>query len=123
MRWLLAPLLLLLLALPATAEDDKKEPKKAPPQPLTVEQATDAVLKAVEARDAPALTTLAEKDNPDLWLVTDELCFRGENDAAEAFAKAAPRVDVEKLPAYVEAWRKREPHCRPQASSTRVASN
>ncbi len=93
MRWLVAPLLLLLLALSAAAEDEKKgEPKKAPPKPLTTEQAVDAVLAAVKAKDEAAIKALAEKDNPDPWLVADLLCYRGEHDAAEAFAKAAPRV-------------------------------
>jgi tetratricopeptide (TPR) repeat protein len=80
-----------------------------PPTPLTVEQAADAVLAAVKAKDDAALKAVAEKEKPDPWLVADELCFRGEHDAAEAFAKAAPRVDVETLPAYVEAWRRRAP--------------
>jgi hypothetical protein len=110
MRTLVVPLLLLFLLSPASAEDEKKqEPKQAPPKPLTDEQAADAVLAAVKAKDTEALKALAEKDNPDPWLVADLLCYRGAHDAAEAFAKAAPRADTEKLPAYVAAWREREP--------------
>ena len=118
MRILIAVLVCLLILLaPAAAEDEKEvEPKKEPPKPRTahpaaiaVLRAADAVLKAVEATDSAALKALAEKDEPDPWIVADELCYRGEHDAAEAFAKAAPRVDTEALPAYVEAWRKREP--------------
>jgi hypothetical protein len=37
--------------------------------------------------------------------VADELCLRNEHDAAEAFAKAAPRKDTEALPAYVASRR------------------
>ncbi len=107
MRVLVVTIVCLLSLLgPAAAEDD---PKKASPKSLTAEQVADAVLKAVKAKDAKALKALAKKDEPDPWLVADELCYRGEHDAARAFAKAAPRVDVEGLPAYVKAWRKRKP--------------
>ena len=100
---------LLSLLGPAAAEDDK-EPKKAAPKSLTVEAAADAVLKAVDAGDSKALKALAQDDGPpDRWRVANELCYRGEHDAAEAFAKAARGVDVQALPAYIEAWRKREP--------------
>ena len=60
----------------------------------TPEQAADSALAAVTVKDAAALKALAAKDAPDPWLVADELIRRGEFDAAEAFAKAAPRVDV-----------------------------
>ncbi|MHC5030633.1 MAG: tetratricopeptide repeat protein, partial [Planctomycetota bacterium] len=71
--------------------------------PVTPEQAAEAVLAALRAKDQPALKALAERDAPDPWLVADELCAREEYDAAEAFAKAAPRPDTEKLPGYVAA--------------------
>jgi len=61
--------------------------------------AADKVLAAIRAKQD--LKPLAAKDKPDPWLVADELCRRKEFDAAEAFAKAAPRPDVAKLPAYV----------------------
>ena len=95
MRILIAVLVCLLILLaPAAAEDEKEvEPKKEPPKPRTahpaaiaVLRAADAVLKAVEATDSAALKALAEKDEPDPWIVADELCYRGEHDTAEAFA-------------------------------------
>ena len=101
--------LVCLLFIFEAAAADEKEPASQAPKPLTQEQAADAVLAAVKTEDAEALEALAKKDAPDPWLVADLLCYRGEHDTAAAFAKAAPRVDVEKLPAYVEAWRKREP--------------
>jgi len=69
---------------------------------LTPEQAAKAV---IEAKDAAVLKSLAEKYDPDPWLVADLLCAQGKYDAALAFAKAAPRKDVEKLPGYVESQR------------------
>ena len=74
---------------------------RAVPKPPTVEQAADAVLAAVRAKDDAALKALAAKDEPDPWLVADELLRRGEADAAEAFAKGASRVDTDALPGYV----------------------
>ncbi len=99
---------LLFLLGSATAEDEE-QPKQGPPKPLTTQQAADAVASAVTSQDGKELTTLALQDKPDPWLVADLLCYRGNHDAAEAFAKAARRVDVEQLPAHVEAWRKRKP--------------
>ena len=81
---------------------------RAKPKPATTKQAADKVLAAFKVEDGEALKALAEKDKPDPWLVADELCFRGEYDAAESFAEAAPRKDTEKLPAYV-ASRRGEP--------------
>ena len=78
------------------------EPPQAAPavSPATPEKlAADAVLAAVAAKGEPALRALAAKDDPDPWLVADELLARGENEAAKAFVQAAPRVDVEALPA------------------------
>ena len=76
-----------------------------PPRPLTPERAADAVLAAVVAKDEAALRALAAKDDPDPWLVADELIRRGEFDVADAFARAAPRVDTEALPGYVASRR------------------
>jgi len=64
-----------------------------------VGDAANAVL--AEFRAKKDLKPLAAKDDPDPWTVADDLCSRGEFDAAEAFAKAAPRPDTLKLPAYV----------------------
>jgi hypothetical protein len=76
-------------------------PAAKPTPPLTPEQAADAALVAVKAKDDAVLKALADKDEPAPWLVADELIRRGEVDAADAFANAAPRADVAKLPAYV----------------------
>ena len=89
-----------------TAQDKPAAPpplpqQPAPPEPGTPEQAADKVVAAVAAKDVTALRALAAKDDPDPWLVADELLVRGKADAAAAFAKAAPRVDVEKLPEFV----------------------
>ena len=67
----LLPLLFLLG--PAAADDEKKEPKKAPSKALTSEQAAGAVVKAIEAKDDAMLKSLAARDNPDPWLVADLL--------------------------------------------------
>ena len=80
-------------------------PAAKPAPPPTPEQAADTVLAAVKAKDDAVLKALALKDDPDPWLVADELIRRGEFDAAGSFAKAAPRVDVERLPAYVASRR------------------
>ena len=79
-------------------------PAKPAPAP-TPGQVADAVLVAVKAKDDTGLKALASKDDPDPWLVADELVRRREHDAAAAFATAAPRIDVEALPAYVAAQR------------------
>ncbi|MHC4137291.1 MAG: CHAT domain-containing tetratricopeptide repeat protein [Planctomycetota bacterium] len=97
MRNLGAALLALLFVAPLPAQDK--------PKPDTPEQAAGKVIVAFKAEDQKALKALAEKNKPEPWLVADELCFRGEHDAAEAFAKAAPRKDVETLPVYVASQR------------------
>ncbi|MHC4161293.1 MAG: CHAT domain-containing protein [Planctomycetota bacterium] len=102
MRIALAVPVALLVATALLAQDK--------PRPDTPEQAADKVLAALEAKDQEALKALAERDEPDPWLVADELCFRGEHDAAKAFAKAAPRKDVDKLPAYVASRRGKPPN-------------
>ena len=77
-------------------------PLETPPSP---DQAADAVLAAVHEKDDAALSVLAAKDAPDPWLVADELIHRGRFDAADSLARAAPRLDVERLPAYVASRR------------------
>jgi len=86
---------LVVLAAVAAAQDKRLKP----------EQTANKVLAAFEAKNVAALKALAEKDNPDPWLVADLLCAQGKHDAAMAFAKAAPRKDVEKLPGYVASRR------------------
>ena len=83
-------------------------PPAARPAPTaTSEQAADAVLAAAEAKDVTALGALALRSAPDPWLVVDELIRRDRLDAADAFARAAPRAAVEKLPGYVASRRGR----------------
>jgi len=91
--------LLLLIGALALGQEKKK------PKPDTPKQAAFKALRAFKAKDRDALKALAEKDEPDPWLVADHLCAQGKHDAAHAFAKAAPRKDVERLPAYVESQR------------------
>jgi CHAT domain-containing protein/lipopolysaccharide biosynthesis regulator YciM len=98
LRALLAVTLCLVAA---RAGDDAAPPSGKQPDDV----AADAVLEAVRAKDAERLKVLASEDEPDPWHVADVLIARGEIDAAEEFARAAPRPDVEKLPAYVAAQR------------------
>jgi len=120
MRGLLVVIVVLAVGRPAAGNPpagDSPAPKPGVPaqspaveskpaeKPFTVEQVAEAVLAAQLAKDEAGLKTLALKDDPDPWLVADELVRRGEFDAAEAFAKAAPRKDVEKLPEYVASRR------------------
>jgi hypothetical protein len=81
LRTLIASLLLLILLFgspAAIAEDEPKKPAAPPPKPLTDEQAADAVLKVVSAKDVKALKALALSNEPDPWLVADELCSRAD---------------------------------------------
>ncbi len=96
MRRLVVFALVALLSASQQAQDKAKQDAK--PRADTPEQAADKVLAAVKAKDPKALKALAARDKPDPWRVADEMCYRGEHEAAEAFAKAAPRKDVEKLP-------------------------
>jgi tetratricopeptide (TPR) repeat protein len=75
---------------------------RADPPEASPKAAADAVLGAW--KEAAALKALAAKDDPDPWIVVDALLARGETAAAQAFAAASPRPDVETLPAYVRAW-------------------
>jgi len=84
-----------------------------------VRQAADAVLQAVRSDDPADLEALARKDDPDPWLVAEELCRRGVPDAAAAFAQAAPHRAVEKLPDYVASRRDRPP---PESAYAAVAA-
>jgi len=80
----------------------------------TVAGTADEVVAAHKVKDAGRLAAIAGRNKPDPWEVADVLCQRGEYAAAEAFSLAAPRVDVETLPAYVTAARGRaaEPGAR-----------
>jgi CHAT domain-containing protein len=94
-----------VIALPADAQDKPgATPPRTPVPPTksdTTEQAADKVSAAVAAKADAALKSLAAKDDPDPWLVADELCARLQFDAADAFARAAPRTAVNSLPACV----------------------
>ncbi len=79
---------------------DSDEPVRSTPETAAV-----AVEQARSTGEAAALRALAALDDPDPWLVTDALLARGSFDAAQAFARAAPRPDVGTLPAYVQARR------------------
>ena len=80
-------------------------PVAKPAPPPTTAQAADAAIAAVGANDDAALKALAARDDPDPWLVAEELLARGAADAAGAFAAAASRPDVEALAGYVLAQR------------------
>jgi len=99
----IAPLLLTLIA----AGVEAQQQKRVRPAGVALK-----VLRAIKAKDNEALVALAKSDNPDPWLVADILLSRGKHDAALAFAKAAPRKDVEKLPAYVESRRGKPDNAR-----------
>ena len=101
---------LVLLPLLAHAEDGALSP----------EQAADKVLEAVAAKNTKSLQALASALRPDPWLVADELCHRGEHDAARAFATAAAGKAIEALPAYVEQRRTGPPDKEARAVLARV---
>ena len=82
MRTGFVALICLLIALGPVVADEK-------PEPLAPEQAAVSVLEAVRTKKDGTLRALAERSHPDPWLVADQLCRRGEHDAAVAFAKAA----------------------------------
>ena len=63
----------------------------------------DLAIAAFDAKDAKRLEELARQDAPDPWLIVDALLEKGRKDVAEAYARAAPRPSVARLPAYVEA--------------------
>jgi len=94
---------------PAHAEDEPARPQVPSPLDQAAEQAAQRVLAAVKSEDDAAIAALPEQLRADPWLVADLLCFRGEHDAAARLAKAGSRADYRRLPAYVEAWRKRQP--------------
>ncbi len=93
----------------ALADEPKPSGPPGPPKEKPAKRAADTAaaaaeaVAAVKAGDAPALARVAGRDVPDPWVVADVLLATGEADVAEAFAKAAPRPDVERLPAYVAA--------------------
>ena len=111
--------LLCLLSAGGSAAGEE-EPAKKPA--LTPAQAADRVLAAVRIQDDAALVVLATRDAPDPWRVADELCSRGEDQAAAAFATAAPRPDTNHLPAFVKTWRPREDEVKARQALAAVAA-
>ncbi len=93
------------LAGPVFAGDAPPAAPAATPNPTPTQVAGQAALDAFTAKDTAALAALAARNDPDPWLVAEDLLRRGAAEAAEAFAAAAPRIDVEALPAYVAARR------------------
>ncbi|MFO0934525.1 MAG: CHAT domain-containing tetratricopeptide repeat protein [Planctomycetota bacterium] len=93
------------LAGPVFAGDAPPAAPAASPNATPTQVAGQAALDAFTSKDAAALAALAARDEPDPWLVAEDLLRRGAGDAAVAFAAAAPRADVEALPAYVAARR------------------
>ena len=81
----------------------KAAPPPAPLKPMTEDEAAAAVLSAWKAKDDPLLKVLAAKDDPDPWIVADNLCAKGERDAGASFSTAAPRKATAGLPAFVAA--------------------
>ncbi len=96
-RTLLAVLLLLLVGMPAAAEEKRK--------PLTVEQASERVLAAANAKDNAALRALAGRDDPDPWIVVELLLVKQHRAAAVAFAQVARGAATEALARYAETHR------------------
>ena len=74
----------------------------------------DAVAKALEAfkkGDQKTLEEVVRMPSPvDPWLVAAKLCRDGEHDAAAALARAAKFRDIEKLSAYIESRRGKQPN-------------
>ena len=98
MTRLLLPTLVLLLVLgTAYAEDAPQPPRRLP----SIAQVADAVQKAAGEEDTASLERLATWDGVDPWLVADELCDRTAHGVADRYARAAPRPDLDRLPAYV----------------------
>ncbi len=81
------------------------KPGWAADAPLPVDDVAARVKAAHLAGDAAKLAEWSAKDAPDPWLVADALLVTGAREAAEAFAKAAPRKDVERLPEFVAGWK------------------
>jgi len=71
----------------------------------TAESVATRVAEFVRDGKTAELAAVAAKDKPDPWDVADALCGRDAFDAADAFARAAPRVAVEVLPGYVASVR------------------
>ncbi|MHC4940207.1 MAG: CHAT domain-containing protein [Planctomycetota bacterium] len=65
------------------------------------QDAADQVLAAAKAKDTETLARFAKAESPDPWFIAEELCKRGEFDAALAFAGSRKHIDLERLPEYI----------------------
>jgi tetratricopeptide (TPR) repeat protein len=79
MRFL--PALLLILMAAGSVHAQTAHPEIA---------AADRVIQLLTAKDDAALKTIAGQEMPDPWWIVDELCGRGDFDAARAFASFVP---------------------------------
>ena len=70
-------------------------------------EAADEVVAAVAIGDKAALQVLADRKDPDAWLVADLLCDRAAFDAASDYAALTSGPALERLKAYVAARRKK----------------
>lgn len=100
MRRALWLLLVLGLGAPGAHAEDDDRPARTPAA------LADAVRAAFDSEAEGAMRRLAEEEPPDPWLVADRLVAGGYFDAAIAFAEAAPRPDVARLPSWIEAQRR-----------------
>ncbi len=112
MRRLLLAAALVSAGPSALGQEKPPAPPAAESAPPTPGQAAGEALAAFRAKDDGKLRGIAARDDPDPWIVADELLARGEPGAAEAFAKAAPRKDVERLPEYVALHRGNPPDAK-----------
>ncbi len=105
MRWVSVslPVVVLVSFFGMAVADDEGEPGQT--EPPAVSQVADRVLNAVRAEDRDGFERIARDGVHDPWLVADELCARGEHDAADEFARAVPGKATERLPAYVASRR------------------
>ncbi|MCK6461577.1 MAG: hypothetical protein L6Q95_16975, partial [Planctomycetes bacterium] len=60
----------------------------------------EAVVAAFEKGDAAALRAMAERDDPDPWVVAERLCAAGKHEPALALARASDRAALAGLRAY-----------------------
>lgn len=72
----------------------------------TPKTAATAVLEAIRVEKPGSLRILAQRNDPDPWLVAHELCAQKEYLAAEMFVRAAPRADTAKLALQIALWEK-----------------
>ncbi len=100
MRNLLCTLACILFVLTPALAEDGGETKGAPAR-LSPAVVADQVLQSLGPNHVAALARLAARKDPDRWLVADVLCQRGEQQAAIAFADAAPPPAAQGLRAYV----------------------